>query len=84
MSTRNTPAGRPHHARPFDPVDRRLLRWYRDGVDPQTRLYRLSTFMGHVDPASTAIYLTITPQLLAEANHRFETFAQPAWSAGTP
>jgi integrase len=61
-----------------------LLRWYRDGVDPQTRLYRLSTFMGHVDPASTAIYLTITPQLLAEANHRFETFAQPAWSAGTP
>jgi integrase len=61
-----------------------LLRWYRDGVDPQTRLYRLSTFMGHVDPASTAIYLTITPQLLAEANQRFETFAQSAWSAGTP
>ena len=61
-----------------------LLRWYRDGVDPQARLYRLSTFMGHVDPASTAIYLTITPQLLAEANQRFETFARPAWSAGTP
>jgi hypothetical protein len=40
--------------------------------------------MGHVDPASTAIYLTITPQLLAEANHRFEAFAQPAWSAGRP
>ena len=61
-----------------------LLRWYRHGVDPQTRLYRLSTFMGHVDPTSTAIYLTITPQLLAEANQRFETFAQPAWSAGAP
>lgn len=61
-----------------------LLRWYRDGIDPQTRLFRLSTFMGHVDPASTAIYLTITAQLLAEANQRFETFAQPAWSAGTP
>jgi integrase len=61
-----------------------LLRWYRDGVDPQTRLYRLSTLMGHVDPASTAIYLTITPQLLAEANQRFETFAQSVWSAGTP
>jgi hypothetical protein len=40
--------------------------------------------MGHVDPASTAIYLTITPQLLAEANQRFETFAQSVWSAGTP
>jgi hypothetical protein len=31
--------------------------------------------MGHVDPASTAIYLTITPALLAEANRRFEDFA---------
>lgn len=61
-----------------------LLRWYRDGVDPQTRLYRLSTFMGHVDPTSTAIYLTITPELFTEANQRFEAFAQPAWSAGTP
>ncbi len=40
--------------------------------------------MGHVDPASTAIYLTITPQLFTEANQRFEAFAQPAWSAGTP
>jgi site-specific recombinase XerD len=61
-----------------------LLRWYRDGVDPQARLYRLSTFMGHVDPASTAIYLTITPQLLAEANQRFEAFAQPVWTASMP
>jgi len=57
-----------------------LLRWYRQGLDPATRLYHLSTFMGHVDPASTAVYLTITPQLLTEANRRFEAFAQPAWS----
>jgi len=61
-----------------------LLRWYREGVDPQTRLYRLSTFMGHVDPASTAVYLTITPQLLAEASRRFEAFAEPAWSEPKP
>jgi len=61
-----------------------LLRWYRDGGDPQARLYRLSTFMGHVDPASTAVYLTITPQLLAEANRRFEAFAEPAWSEPKP
>ncbi|MGH3569842.1 MAG: tyrosine-type recombinase/integrase [Pseudonocardia sp.] len=61
-----------------------LLRWYRDGLDPQSRLYQLSTFMGHVDPASTAVYLTITPQLLGEANQRFEAFAQPAWSQGKP
>lgn len=61
-----------------------LLRWYREGLDPSTRIYQLSTFMGHVDPASTAVYLTITPQLLAEANRRFEAFAQPAWSQAKP
>jgi len=56
-----------------------LLRWYRDGIDPQARLLHLSTFMGHVDPVSTAVYLTVTAQLLDEANRRFESFAQPAW-----
>jgi len=61
-----------------------LLRWYREGVDPQARLYRLSTFMGHVSPASTAVYLTITPQLLAEASRRFEAFAAPVWSEEKP
>jgi integrase len=60
----------------------RLTRWYREDIDAQTRLYRLSTFMGHVDPTSTAIYLTITPQLLAEASRRFEAFAEPAWTQG--
>jgi integrase len=62
----------------------RLLRWYREGIDPQSRLYRLSTFMGHVDPVSTAVYLTITPQLLAEANKRFEAFAGPGLPEGIP
>ena len=52
-----------------------LLRWYQEGVDPGERLFRLSTFMGHVSPASTAIYLTITPALLDEASRRFEAFA---------
>jgi integrase len=61
-----------------------LLRWYREGADPQARLFHLSTFMGHVDPASTAVYLSITPQLLEEANHRFETFAEAAWSEAKP
>jgi integrase len=56
-----------------------LLRWYREDGDPQSRLHQLSTFMGHVDPGSTAVYLTITADLLAEANRRFEAFAGPAW-----
>lgn len=57
-----------------------LLRWYRQGLDPSSRLHQLSTFMGHVDPASTAVYLTLTPALLEEANHRFEAFAAPTWA----
>jgi integrase len=56
-----------------------LLRWYRDGLDPSTRLHHLATFLGHVDPASTAVYLTVTPGLLGEANQRFEAFTEPVW-----
>ncbi len=55
-----------------------LLRWYRAGIDPNTRLIHLSTFLGHVDPVSTAWYLTVTAELLDEANSRFELFAAPA------
>jgi site-specific recombinase XerD len=54
-----------------------LLRWYRSGIDPGSRLLQLSTFLGHVNPASTALYLTITTELLAEANRRFERWADP-------
>jgi site-specific recombinase XerD len=61
-----------------------LLRWYRDGLDPAARLLRLSTFLGHVDPASTAVYLTITQDLLQEANLRFEKFARPALEEPAP
>lgn len=60
-----------------------LLRWYREGLDPTARLHQLSTFMGHVDPSSTAVYLTITPALLEEANLRFELFAEPTWTEAT-
>jgi integrase len=57
----------------------RLFRWYREGADPSKRLHQLSTFLGHVDPASTAVYLRMTPELLDEANRRFEDFARPVW-----
>jgi integrase len=55
-----------------------LLRWYREGIDPSARLLQLATFMGHVDPTSTAVYLTMTAELLKEANSRFEAFAASA------
>jgi len=54
-----------------------LLRWYRAGADLSARLMHLSVFLGHVNPASTAVYLTITAELLEEANRRFERFAAP-------
>jgi integrase len=52
-----------------------LLRWYRAGEHPAARLLHLSTFLGHVDIESTAVYLTITPELLDAANARFAHLA---------
>lgn len=48
-----------------------LLRWYREGVDVQSKLILLSTFMGHTEINSTEVYLTITMELLTEASERF-------------
>jgi integrase len=50
-----------------------LLDWYRDGVDVHARLPVLSTFLGHVAPASTWWYLHAAPELLALAAQRLET-----------
>ena len=63
---------------------RTLLRWYREGVDPNARLNHLSTFLGHVNPHSTAVYLTITSELLDAANQRFEAFAMPVYQRAQP
>lgn len=49
----------------------RLLKWYRDGADVQAKLPLLSTYLGHVDPISTQVYLKITALLLREAADRF-------------
>jgi integrase/recombinase XerD len=52
-------------------VCNRMLSWYRQGINPQSRLAHLSTFMGHKDINSTLAYLTITPELLQLAGERF-------------
>jgi integrase len=46
--------------------------WYRSGVDVQPRLPLLSTYLGHIDPASTYWYLSGKPELLALAAERLE------------
>jgi site-specific recombinase XerD len=54
-----------------------LLRWYRAGIEPSARLLYLSTFLGHVSPTSTAVYLTITAELLEHASERFHRYSAP-------
>jgi len=49
-----------------------LLRWYRQGVDVEAHLPKLSTYLGHTDVANTQWYLTATPQLLRYALNRVE------------
>src|SRR5260370_21701839 len=44
------------------------------------RLIHLSTFLGHVDPDSTAVYLTITEDLLLEADNRSRALVSRAVS----
>lgn len=51
---------------------------YRDGRNPAEVLPVLSTYLGHVNPASTYWYLEATPELLAQAAARLEPDPPPA------
>ena len=52
-------------------VVNRMLAWYREGINPQSRLPYLATYLGHKDINSTLVYLTITQELLQQASERF-------------
>jgi integrase/recombinase XerD len=41
------------------------------GVDVQTKLPHLATYLGHVSVASTYYYLQLTPELRQSASQRF-------------
>ena len=56
----------------------RLTSWYRQGKDVQRLLPFLSTYLGHVNIAGTAVYLSMTPELLRAASLRFERYAETA------
>jgi integrase/recombinase XerD len=49
-----------------------MLDWYARGADVQALLPRLSTYLGHADPAHTYWYLQAAPELLALAAHRVD------------
>jgi integrase/recombinase XerD len=49
-----------------------LIRWYRNGVDPERHIQILSTYLGHIHVADTYWYLTACPALMASAMERVE------------
>ena len=52
-----------------------LIDWHAAGVDVQARLPVLSTYMGHLNPASTYWYLQASPELLGVVAARVERAA---------
>jgi integrase len=52
-------------------VSHRMREWYKSGIDVQSKLPYLATYLGHKDIRSTLVYLKITPELLQEASERF-------------
>ena len=52
-------------------VSHRMRNWYKAGINPQSSLPYLATYLGHKDIRSTLVYLNITPELLQEAGERF-------------
>ncbi len=75
--TPRSSACRPHlHGLRHSFAVRTLLDAYRSGEDVQSQVALLSTYMGHVDPASTYWYLQAAPELLALAGQRLEAHVQ--------
>lgn len=61
-----------------------LLGWYRSGADVAAMMPRLSTYLGHTNPADTYWYLSAVPELLAHAASRLETAASARETGGRP
>jgi integrase/recombinase XerD len=49
---------------------RTLVNWYRTGKDPEREMIKLSTYLGHADPAHTYWYIEAVPELLELASRR--------------
>jgi integrase/recombinase XerD len=63
----------------------RLLRWYREGAEVDAKLPLLATYMGHGYFGHTKTYLTLTQELLSEANRRFaRRFDRLDWVSDDP
>jgi len=49
---------------------RRLIQWYRAGLDVGRELPKLATYLGHVDVGHTYWYIEAVPELLQLATER--------------
>ena len=63
-------------------VCRRILAWYRSGVDVNHAISYLSTYLGHVKVSDTYWYLSGIPELLKVVGDRFERYAHPEGRQG--
>ncbi len=54
-----------------------LIDWYRDGLDVDGEMYKLSTWLGHKSPRESYWYLESVPELLALAAERAEQALVP-------
>jgi hypothetical protein len=53
-----------------------MLDAYQSGRDGQVTLSVLSTYLGHADPKATYWYLTASPELMAAAGRRLDTWLE--------
>jgi len=57
---------------------KRLIEWYRAGMDIERELPKLSTYLGHVQVADTYWYIQAVPELLQLATERLTSRHQEA------
>lgn len=64
------------HARLYDFrhtfATRTIKRWYEHGEDVNSKLFLLTTYMGHAHPEDTYWYLSATPELMRLASDKYE------------
>ena len=59
-----------------------LHRWYQQGLEVQSKLPHLATYLGHVSPVSTHHYLHLTPDLREAASQRFHQYVLDVFGQG--
>ena len=59
-----------------------LERWYRQGVEVQSKLPHLATYLGHVSVVSTHYYLRLSSELGQSASQRFHQYARTLFTPG--